>query len=228
MTSTMAKGAVANGTETADPAVGRAGTVRARRRWPGSRATVGGLLVAVAALATFWAFQQAGAGDQQTFVTAARDLAPGHVLAADDLIERSGELAEPIAGRTFRHPADLVGGVVTRALTADELIDVSDVAAAEAGARPRWELSMGLDPARVVAATGDVVDIVAAVGSGEQARSEVVATGVRIQRIDAGDSFENGMTVTLGLDSVDDVLAVSRATRAGDVFVVRTTGDAGR
>lgn len=227
MTKTMANGAAASGTETAVPAVDRAGTVRARRRWPGGRATIGGLLVAVAALATFWAFQQADRRDQQTYVTAARDLAPGHLLVDGDLVERTGELADPIAGRTFRSSADLAGGVVTRALVADELIEVSDVAAAGAGRRPRWELSMGLDPSRVVAATGDVVDIVAAVGAGDQVRSEVVATGVSVQRVEGDDTFENEVTVVVGLDSADDVLAVTRATTAGDVFVVRTNTEAG-
>lgn len=221
MTNTMT-GAATNGAETTDSAAGRAGTVRGRRRWPGGRATLGGLLVAVAALATFWAFQQAGRRDERTFVTAARALAPGHLIVAGDLVAQQGELADPIVTRTFRRPADLVGGIVTQSLAEGELIEISDVASAESAGRPRWELSMGLDPAQVVATTGDVVDVVAAVGSGDQTISEVVAQGVRIQDIGTGDSFENDVTVVVGLDSIDDVLAVSRATQAGAVFVVRT------
>jgi hypothetical protein len=205
---------------------GRAGTVRARRRWPGSRATIGGLLVAVAALGIFWAVQQADARRSRTYVVADADLAAGHVLRADDLAVRQGELSDDLLARTFRRPADLIGGVVTDSLAGGELIETVDVAPDDGLLRPRWELSIGVDAAQVVAATGDTVDVVAVVGTGEQATSEIVAAAVRVQDVVTDDAFGDRTTLVLGLESAEDVLAVSRATKAGEVFVVRA--DAGR
>jgi hypothetical protein len=201
--------------------VRRAGTVRARRRWPGSRATIGGLLVAIAALGIFWAVQQAEARRSRSYVVADTDLAAGHVLRADDLAERRGELSDDLLARTFRRPADLIGGVVTDPLTRGELIETVDVAPDDGLLRPRWELSIGVDAAQVVATTGDTVDVVAVTGTGEQATSEIVADGVRVQEVVTDDAFADRTTLVLGLDTADEVLAVSRATQAGEVFVVR-------
>jgi hypothetical protein len=195
--------------------------VRARRRWPGSRATVGGLLVAVAALGIFWAVQQADAQRSHDYVVTDADLAAGHVLRAEDLAVRHGELSDDLLARSFRRPVDLIGGVVTDSLAAGELIETTNVAPDDAALRPRWELSIGVDATQVVASTGDVVDVVAVVGSGEQATSEIIAAGVRVQQVAVDDAFADRTTVVLGLDTAEDVLAVTRATQAGEVFVVR-------
>ena len=203
-----------------------AGVVTPRRHWPGSRAAIGGLLVAIAALIAFWAVQQAGESERIGFVVAGTDLAPGHVLRPGDLVQVRGALDDRLAGRSFRAPEHLAGGVVVRAMAEGELIDQSDVAdPGDASLDVGWELGLDLDDARVVAETGDVVDVVAAIGSGESATSEVVASGVRVQRIARPDTFDgSSVTVVLGLDTRDQVLAVSRASAAGSVFVVRTNG----
>ena len=182
--------------------------------------------MAIAALVAFWAVQQAGQTERVGFVVAASDLAPGHVLRPGDLAHLDGALDGRLASRSFRALEDLAGGVVVRALTEGELIERSDVAAdGDAGLAVGWELGLGLDEARVVAETGDVVDVVAAIGSGESATSEVVASGVRVQRITRPDTFDgSSVTVVLGLDSREQVLAVSRASVAGSVFVVRAGG----
>jgi len=202
----------------------RAGTVRARRRWPGSRATVGGLLVAVAALGIFWAVQQADARRSRDYVVADADLAPGHVVGAEDLALRHGELSDDLLARTFRRPADLIGGVVTDSLAAGELIETTNVAPDDGALRPQWELAVGVEAAQVVAATGDIVDVVAVVGTGEQAMSQIVASGVRVQQVAVDDALTERTTLVLGLDTAEEVLAVSRATQAGEVFVVRANG----
>jgi SAF domain len=203
-----------------------AGLVRPRRRWPGGRAALGGLLVAGAALVAFWAVRQAGATPQLTYLVAADDLAAGQSIGSDDIVVMSAPLDDHLAARTFRQTGDLIGGVVTRSVDAGQLIDVGDVAAAdEIASRPGWELALGLETQRVAAETGDVVDIVASIGSGESATSEVVASGVRVQRVSRPDTFDGSTTeVVLGLDSLDQVLAVSRAEAAGVLFLVRANG----
>jgi hypothetical protein len=42
-----------------------------------------------------------------------------------------------------------------------------------------------------------------------------------VQRVSVDDAFTDRTTLVLGLDAAEDVLAVSRATQAGEVFVVR-------
>ena len=58
--------------------------IRPRRAWPGSRATVGGLLVALAAIGLFSAFQNANAGPETRYVVTLDRIAPGTILTAEE------------------------------------------------------------------------------------------------------------------------------------------------
>src|SRR3954464_14532051 len=60
-------------------------TIRRRRTLPGSRAVVGGLLVAVAAVGTYAMATGAGGDAGTAYLAAARDLPAGHRIERGDL-----------------------------------------------------------------------------------------------------------------------------------------------
>src|SRR5688500_15969628 len=79
-------------------------SVRRRRGLPGSRAVVGGLLVATAAVGLFAAASTSGQGPRQTYVVARHELNAGTRLAATDLELVPMELAPSLRARAFSTP----------------------------------------------------------------------------------------------------------------------------
>jgi len=96
---------------TADP-TGAAPTgarqIRRRRSLPGSRAVVGGLLVAAAAVGAFGTYAAASDGPSDSVVVLTRDVGPGERLDAEDLavvVEMRADRGDVGAGRLAQRPA---------------------------------------------------------------------------------------------------------------------------
>lgn len=191
---------------------------------PGSRAVVGGLLVALAGVGTFVSWQRASGAPERSYAVAERTLQPGDPITADAIRFEPIDLPAGVAGAAFRTPADLEGRVMVAPVGEGELLQqgaLSDQGQGEAAA----EVSVSL--ARDLAVdgrlrTGDTVDVYATQDEG----TSVVAEGVRVISVtEAGGSFGDGseLTVTLALTDPAQRVPVIHAARDGQVTLVRTT-----
>src|SRR5699024_7478777 len=104
------------------PPTETAGRLRPRRGLPGSRAAVGGLLVTVAVLGTWYLNTDRDDGPIHSHVLTTGDLAAGHRLTQDDLQIVTVDLPAAHRERTFEHLDDLVGAVTLGPIGAGEFV----------------------------------------------------------------------------------------------------------
>jgi Flp pilus assembly protein CpaB len=197
--------------------------IRRRRGLPGSRAVVGGLLMAVAAVGVFAAYTDATDAPSTTFVVAAGPLRPGERIEADDLRQVRGTLPAAIGDRTFLDPEQLVGRAALTSVGEGDLLQASMVSD---DATVGHEVALALPRAQVAVGRlkpGERVDVFV---TGDD-RTDVVARGAAVVEIDAGDdgslTSERTLTLVLAVSDGDVVAALVHALRTGDVTVVRST-----
>ncbi|PZS20958.1 MAG: hypothetical protein DLM54_05150 [Acidimicrobiales bacterium] len=210
----------------------RARPLRRRRSLPGSRAVVGGFLIAAAAVGIFAAYTNASTDHRVDYVVAQRPLTVGQHVTAEDLATAPMQLPSNLSDQfAYRDPARLIGAVVTSPVRAGELVQASDVAAGEGGLGQR-QVSFPVDASRAVDGTlavGDSVDVLATYGSGPDASTMAVAIDVRVIALSASSPSLGGTSgrsevVTVALKSWPDVLALTQAVNAGQVLLARSTG----
>jgi hypothetical protein len=201
-------------------------TVRRRRGLPGSRAVVGGLLVAASAVGLFAAASGTGDGPTDAYVVAREELAAGTRLEASHLELVPMELAPALRARVFDRADPLLGTTLVSPLAAGELVQASAVVARRADSASR-ELSFTLERGRLSPGIkqGERADLLATYGTNNDAFTTVVvrqAVLVAIERPRAGDS---GPTiVTVAVEDAADALALAHAVQLGKITVVRATG----
>jgi len=203
-------------------------TVRRRRGLPGSRAVVGGLLVAAAAVGLFAAASRDSGGPNHAYVVARHELAAGTRLQASDLALLPMELAPEVRSRAFESSQPLVGTTLVAPLEPGELVQASAVVARAGDAASR-ELTFTLDRGRMGPGIkqGERADLLATYGSGNDAFTQVVVrqallVGIDRPRTSTGD---NGpATVTVSVDDPNDALALAHAIQLGKLTLVRATG----
>jgi len=203
-----------------------------RRALPSGRALTGGFLVAVASVGTFAAYRGSSSRPAHRYVTAAHDLAAGEMVDADDVKTAAVDLPGDLAAHAFADAADVVGRVTLAPVAGGELLQTSAVAD-RAKADPRFELSVPVERARALAGeidAGELVDVVATVGSGTDAKTAVVAQRAAVVRVLDAKRTAVGSTgeivIELALPTADEVLAVTHASQAGTLTIVRATGAA--
>jgi Flp pilus assembly protein CpaB len=203
-------------------------TVSRRRGLPGSRAVVGGFLVAAAAVGLFAAASRSSGGPDHSYVVARQELTAGTRLQASDLELVPMELAPALRGRVFDAPEPLVGATLVSPLGAGELVQSSAVVARKADSASR-ELSFTLERGRVGAGIkqGERADLLATYGTGNDAFTTVVVRQALLVAIDrprtsAGDTGPT--TVTVAVDDPADALALAHALQLGKITLVRATG----
>lgn len=203
-------------------------TVRRRRGLPGSRAVLGGLLVAAAAVGMFAAASRSAGGPSHSYVVARQELAAGSRLQASDLELVPMELAPALRVRVFDSAQPLIGATLVSPLGAGELVQSSAVVARKGDTASR-ELSFTLERGRVGTAIkqGERADLLATYGSGNDAFTVVVVRQALLVGIDRPRtaSGESGpATVTVAVDDPADALALAHALQLGKVTLVRATG----
>lgn len=201
-------------------------TVRRRRGLPGSRAVVGGLLVAASAVGLFAAASRSGDGPRNSYVVARQELTAGTRLEASHLELVPMDLAPAVRARVFDNAEPLVGTTLIAPLAAGELVQGSAVVARRADSASR-ELSFTLERGRLSPGVkqGERADLLATYGSGNDAFTTVVvrqAVLVAIERPRAGESGPT--TVTVAVEDAADALALAHALQLGKITVVRATG----
>ena len=203
-------------------------TVRRRRGLPGTRAVLGGLLVAVAGVGMFAASSRSSSGPDESYVVTSRPLAAGARLQASDLDLVPMDLGPELRAHTFESRQVLLGATLIAPLGAGELVQASAVVARSGEAASR-ELSFTLERGRVSPGVkeGERADLLATYGGGNDAFTSVVVrqaliVGIERPRSSSGDSGPS--TVTVSVDDPTDALALAHATQLGKITLVRSTG----
>lgn len=206
----------------APPAPTRA--IRRRAGLPGSRAVVGGLLMAVAALGVYAAYTGATEDATDAVVITRRAIRIGEVLETGDLRLADASLPTSASGH-FDDIDALVGRVALGPIGPGELVQAGAVTADRAAAAAH-EISLTLPREQVAVGRlkqGERVDVFVTVDD----RTSSVVRGARVVQIDAGGdgslTSEREVSIVVAAESGDAVAALVHALRTGDVTVVRST-----
>ena len=209
----------------AEPSIKNAGRVVNRRSpLPNSRAVVGGLLMAVAVLGTFVAYQQATQKRSTIYIVANTKLTPGHVIQRADLGTVTGELPAAVASRAFIDSTALVGKTLIGPVDRGELLQQANVVS-EPATFMTFEVPMLVEPGRYPASLrkGDSVDVLVTIGQGAEAKTTVVAKMVRIADVGVSNAgaLSTGATA-IRLVAADEATETSLANAgaAGKVTLV--------
>jgi Flp pilus assembly protein CpaB len=216
---------------TADP-TGAAPTgarqIRRRRSLPGSRAVVGGLLVAAAAVGAFGTYAAASDGPSDSVVVLTRDVGPGERLDAEDLAVVAAEL--PLAQRAtvVDDLAAATGAVAISPLSEGQLLATSDVVKL-AGVSGRGQLSIPVDPARAnngQLTPGELVDVIATATSASSTSTRTIAGDAVVVRVFTEDlalGSTSSVVVTLSL-AAEELEPVADAAAGATISLARVSG----
>lgn len=204
--------------------------LRRRRSLPGSRAVVGGLLVAAAAVGLFAAYARVEGGPSQSFVVARHQIAAGSRLEPSDLRLEPMDLPPALTGRAFERVADLVGTTLLTPLEQGELLQASAVALTPPGGAGRV-VSFPVERGRLGRLKqGERIDVLATYGSGADAYTAIVLRRALVTQIERGGSSlgDSGATVlTVAVDNPADELAMAHALQLAKLTVVVASGSFG-
>src|SRR5262245_37850210 len=89
---------------------------------PGARALLGGVLITVAAVATFASWQHTSGAPRHAYAVATTGLDPGDPVTAEAVRFVAIDLPSGVARAAFAHPADLEGRVTLAPIAAGELL----------------------------------------------------------------------------------------------------------
>ena len=207
------------------PSGGRRRILDGRRdRLPGSRAVVGGLVVATALVGLYvTAARRSSTAD--AYVVARRALPAGAELKASDLATARMDLAGAQRARAFTVTDALIGAVTVAPFAPGELVQASAIVRA-GSPRSSREISLSVDRASLgfTLAAGDLVDVISTYGTGGEAYTTMVLRGARVLALDRGRSglSDGPSTLTVGVDSETDALALAHAGTLGKISVVRS------
>jgi Flp pilus assembly protein CpaB len=193
------------------------------RGLPGGRAVLGGVLMALAVVGVFLAYQQAGRASRDQVVVAARAIRVGEVLEPPDLRTVDGEL--PGSTAAFDDVDALVGRVLLGPIREGEIVQAGTVTDGPATAGVH-EVAVTL-PRRQIAVgrlkEGERVDVFVTYDE----RTASVVRGAEVVQIGAEDdgslTSDREITLVVAVPSGDAVAALVHALRTGDVTVVRST-----
>ncbi len=205
-------------------------TVHRRRALPGSRAVVGGVLVAAAGVGLFGAATTAGRQPGRPYVVAQRALTAGTRLEPGDLALARIELPPGLRARAFDDPALLAGSTLLAPVGTGELLQVSAVIAGGDTPGSR-ELTFTVERGRIGATIrdGERIDLLATYGTGDDAYTLVAGRDLPVITVDrtrVGVGETSPVFVTVAVADPSGELALSHAAQVAKLTVVRTTGAA--
>ena len=214
---------------------GRNGTTSApvrrvvrRRSLPGSRAVVGGFLVAAASVGTFAAYTTASTSPGHTFVVLTRDISAGERLATADVRLVPGDLPAEQRGTVLTDLDVATGAVAVSPLREGQLLATSDVVKL-AGVDGRGQLSIPVEPARAnngQLTPGELVDVIATSTAAGSTSTETIAVDAVVVRVFTGDQSlgsTSSVVVTLSL-AADELEPVADAAAGAVISLARVSG----
>ncbi len=200
----------------------------ARRGLPSSRSVVGGLLVAVAALGTWWAAVGGTHPPVPTYAVATHMIGPGHQLEPADIRLVAVALPAGLHAAAFSTAGDLRGAVALGPIAAGELVQAGAVSTRTGAGRRGTELSFAVDPDWAVAGTlrvGDRIDVFATRDRGGTSR---VLAGATVARLVSAGGYglgeQRSQVLTVTVSRRASLADLVDATRAGTITVTRVTG----
>lgn len=184
--------------------------------------------MAAAAVGLFTAYSRANEGPSDAYVVARRSLPAGTQLKASDLGLERMELGPQLRSRAFDSRSVLAGATVISPLEAGELVQASGVVAGRPEGATR-ELTFSVEQAHLASAVkdGERVDVLATYGTGGDAVTEIVvrqALVLALERPRSALGEGSKISVTVGLEEPDDVVALAHASQLAKVTLVRSTG----
>ena len=198
--------------------------IQRRTGLPGTRAVVGGLLMAVAAVGVFLAYADATEGPSEPVVIATRAIRVGEELESDDLRVVTADLPGASTG-SFDEVAALVGRVALGPIGAGEIVQAAAVTDDRARADSH-EIALTLPRAQVAVGRlkqGERVDVFVT----RDDRTASVVRGAQVVQIgstgDGSLTSERELSIVVAVPTADGVAALVHALRTGDVTVVRAT-----
>lgn len=201
-----------------------------KRSLPGSRAILGGLLVAISIVGSFAISTGAASGASQRYVVANKDLAPGTRLQASDLRIVRFELSSPVADRTWRSKEKLVGTYLVGPVGEGELLQLSSVVS-KLGEQNQPEISFGITASRALGGdlkVGEKVDVLSSGKSAGATTATAAVSDATVTKIQRGGSSigssSSELTITLAVDTISEATAVANAVDQSEVTLIRTTG----
>ena len=199
-------------------------TIRRRRGLPGTRAVVGGLLMALATIGVFVAYADATRGPSDPVVVARHPIRVGDVLEAADLRLVTADLPAGATG-SFDEIASLVGRVALGPIGAGELVQSGSVTDDRATSSAH-EVALLLPREQVAVGhlkRGERVDVFVT----RDDRTTSVVRGAQVVQIGSEDdgSLTSGreVSIVVAAPTGEAAAALVHALRTGDVTVVRST-----
>jgi len=193
---------------------------------PSKRALLGGLLVAVAFVAAFAVTRPQDVPPPPDWVIVTRDVGPGERLEAADLALAPAALDPAQASAAFPAIEEVAGAGVLGPLRAGELLQRGSIRVDGTGSTTH-DVALALPVERALAGRlqlGERVDVLTTAGSGPTAETEVAAPEALVLTIDQPTDDMGPaatVTVTLGLRSAEESLAVVHGAATGVVTLTR-------
>lgn len=191
---------------------------------PGTRALLGGLLVATAVVGVFAASASTDDEAGSPLVVAATDLRAGEVIERDDLSVSHGLLPSEI--EVFTTVDDVVGRAALGPMGRGELVQAGAVTADRRSGPARHEVAVTLPRQQVAVGrlrAGDRVDVYVT----RDEETSVVVQGAEVLQLAASDdsslTSSREVELVLAVESPDLVTGLVHAMRTGEVTVVRST-----
>ncbi len=187
----------------------------------------GGLLVAVAGVGVFAAYESADDGPTSAYVVVTADVDAGDTLSGDDLALVALDLPGAQRRLSFTDVGVLSRATALGPLEAGQLVQSSDVARSHGGPGLA-SISIPVEPARALNGEllrGDRVDVIVTTTAGGTPETETVSMAALVVDASSGDAALGGsgeVTVELAVPP-EDLEAVAQAGAAGTVTLARTT-----
>jgi len=199
--------------------------IERHRGLPGGRAVLGGVLMAVAAVGVFVAYERASQRPTDPVAVAAHAIRLGEVLEADDLRIIEVDLPADAASGAFASVDDLAGRVALGPIGDGEIVQAGSVTD-QATAGDIHEVAITLPRSQIAVGRlkqAERVDVFVTYDE----RTTSVVRGAEVVEIGADDegalTRDREVALVVAVPSGDAVAAVVHALRTGDVTVVRST-----
>jgi len=203
--------------------------LRSRRALPSGRAVLGALLITLAALGVLFATRLSDDSTFQNVVVATRDLAPGHLIEADDVTVRRVRLDEQ-ATFVATDLNQVIGSVTLGPVSASEFLQNSNFSAGLANTVPSGLaiVSLPVDPANAPStiSPGELVSILGTFT--DNGVDETVLVADRLLVVSYGsDGDEFGANVSVLRVAVEDgrhASEIALAAGTSEISIVGITG----
>ncbi len=192
---------------------------------------MGGLLVALAALALYSLAIRSDSEPTTSYVVAVVDIAPGATITADMLGLQPIDLPVSVTGSVFS-PLDedlVLGGVAVAPITQGAIVPRAAVRGPDQITAALTEISFEIAAPRALNGrlrAGERVDLLVTVGNGAEATTQRLLDGVLVTAIHDGSDIALGVddiVVTVALAEPDEAVALVNAVDTGRVTLVRAT-----